>query len=478
MDFIGVFLNKEEKTPLYYQLYNHLVRQIRGGGAAAGEKLPGKRTAAVQLGVSINTVDEAYQMLAAEGYVQARPRSGFVVSRLEQLVPPPAAAPVEAFQWGKMAKADKAKALPELKNKRWEYSFSSGGQDDSLFPLKTWNRLLREVLAGEDCLFARGEGLGDEVLRRAIADYLRGYRGVRCAAGDVVVGAGLEVLCGMLVRLFPEGLFGVEDPGYPKTGHILQNMGLALQPVEVDGEGMRADALKAAGAQVAYLTPSHQFPTGVVMPVGRRLELLRWANQEGGMIIEDDYDSEFRFDGRPLPCMQGLDEAGRVVYAGTFSRSLAPGLRAAYMVLPPDIMGQWRRRYGDYACTVSRPEQHTLARLMKEGHFSRSLNRVRSAYKDRRDRLLESLRHHLPPASWQAENIHTGLYFVLRLPGRDAVALAEQGRAKGLRLHALDEYRHQSAEKTTTADALIIGYGGLQMVEIEPAVEAFARLLR
>jgi GntR family transcriptional regulator/MocR family aminotransferase len=458
MDFIGVFFDKRDAAPLYHQLYRHLAAQIRDGALAAGERLPGKRSAAVQLGVSVNTVDGAYQMLAAEGYLEARPRSGFVVRRVGQLVPPPRPA----------AAGKDAGTAPGGRAAKWTYSFASGGLDPGLFPLKTWNRLLREVLAGEAGLFTRGESGGDEVLRQAIVAYLRAYRGVRCTAGQLVVGAGLEVLVGMLGRLLVDAPFAIEDPGYPKTGRILRNMGLRVTPLPVDEGGICPDALARSGAGAVYITPSHQFPGGGVMPVGRRAELLAWAGA-GRVIVEDDHDSEFRFDGRPLPCLQGLDGAGRVVYAGTFSRSLAPGLRAAYLVLPPALLRRWQAAYGDYACTVSRPEQHTLARLMAEGHFARSLNRARNAYRRRRDALLAALES--IGGGYTVENTHTGLYFIVRLPGRSAARVARKARENGLWLRALNEYRAVPDKKKQTADALVLGYGGLSERQMGPAVE-------
>ncbi|MDL2294792.1 PLP-dependent aminotransferase family protein [Ruminococcaceae bacterium OttesenSCG-928-D13] len=494
MDFIDIFLNKRDKEPLYYQLYRHLSSEIRGGALPAGTRLPGKRAASAQLGVSVNTVDEAYQMLAAEGYVEARPRSGFVVNRVEGLVGPAGGVAMPGrggvgeseqniYNDGNILIVDRNRQEKE-REKTGEatpagYTLATGGLDVSLFPLKTWTRLLKEQLGGPEgqALFARGESGGDAVLRGAITGYLHSYRGVRCTADQLVVGAGLEVLTGMLGRLLGPVPVAVEDPGYAKTGRLLQNMGVPVVPVPVDEGGMAPEALAASGAATAYLTPSHQFPTGGVMPVGRRTELLRWAAAGGRWIIEDDYDSEFRFDGRPLPCLQGLDTAGHVIYAGTFSRSLAPGLRAAYLVLPPALLEQWRAAYGDYACTVSRPEQHALARLMSEGHFARGLNRSRAAYRRRRDALVAALEAAFSGAgvAHRVENAHTGLYFILRLPGRNAKKIAEKSRENGLWLRALDEYRALPAAKNETADALVVGYGGLRDEEIAPAVE---RLLK
>lgn len=464
MDFLDIFLNKSDNDPLYYQLYSNIAQAVQKGELAAGEKLPGKRTAATQLGVSVNTVDEAYQMLAAEGYVQAQPRRGFVVCRLEQVVPLP------------HRKAQMPRPEPDVRQK-WDYSFGTGDLDWELFPKKTWNRLFREVLSQRDDLFAQGDGRGEKELRQAISEYLRGYRGVQCSSGQIVVGAGLEVLFGMLARMMQGTTFALEDPGYPKAGHILENMGLPTLYIPVDGAGMDSSRLQQSGAGAVYLTPSHQFPTGGVMPAGRRTEILQWAAQSGGVILEDDYDSEFRFDGRPLRSLQGLDQTGHVVYAGTFSRSLAPGLRAAYLVLPPDMGKAWRQMYGDYACTVSRPEQHTLARLMQQGHFARSLNRVRNVYRARRDLLLQQLEQQLAGLDYQVENTHTGLYFVLQTGKLNAFTLAEQARSAGIKIHCLQEYA-RLADKAQQFNGLLLGYGGLQEVDIPRAVGALAKIWR
>ena len=472
MEFVGLFLDKKRGEPLYLQLYRFLVAEMRAGRVKAGEKLPGKRTAATQLGVSVNTVDEAYQLLASEGYVWAKPRSGFVANDLGQLIPPPPEKPMPAP--AKSTRQESAEV-------HWRYSFLTGGIDTALFPHKTWNRITKEVLAGPADLFATGESEGDGVLREAIATYLRGYRGVRCEASQVVIGAGLEVLIGQLGRLLPEGPVAFENPGYPKATHIIRNAGRTIAAAEVDEQGIRPELLRAGDARAVYLTPSHQFPTGCVMPAPRRTALLGWAAKTGSILIEDDYDSEFRFDGRPLPSLQGMDDNGRVVYAGTFSRSLAPGIRASYLVLPPDMMSLWHSAYGEYACSVWRPEQHTLARFMSEGHFASRLNRLRGAYRRRRDVVLQWLRENLPKGSYEPLNVHTGLYFVLRLPGRDAEKLAQKARGAGLRIAALSEYAQPGKGGFSIweggKDALILGYGGLPQEEAPKALASLFEVL-
>lgn len=461
MDFLSAFLNKNSKEPLYLQLYQYLTNEILAGRIAANEFLPGKRSAAAQLGVSINTIETAYSMLVAEGYVQPLPRKGFQVSPLDIIIEPPA--PAQA-----------APAAPTPKPASWTYNFSSSGVDPALFPRKVWVRLFKEILAEGDTLFTQGPAQGEPALQQAIADYLRGYRGVHCKAQQIQIGAGLELLTAQLARLFPTACIAVENPGYQKNTQILQNEGLHTVQVSIDKSGMQPEKLAHSRASIAYLTPSHQFPTGVVMPVGRRTELLQWA-QPNNLIIEDDYDSEFRFEGRPLPSLQGLDRHGRVVYAGTFSRSLSPGLRVAYLVLPDWLRQQWQQQYGDYACTVSRVEQHTLARFMNGGHFARSLNRARASYRQKRDLVITALQKQLAGTPYKIQHIHTGLFFLLQLPKAPVPQIAQQCRASGIRVHAVSEYGRSAA--TNTTDALIIGYGGLALTSLPAAVQALCTVI-
>lgn len=265
--------------------------------------------------------------------------------------------------------------------------------DPALFPFRTWARLQKELLYSSPELLTHGDAQGDIELRQALADYLEEYRGVQCRAEQVVVGAGLEYLLGLLAPLLP-GPAAVENPGYPRARRVLENNGVSCCCLPVDADGLSIEALSRSGAAVCYVTPSHQFPTGATMPAGRRAELLHWASRRPGerYIIEDDYDSEFRFDTRPLPSLQGMAGAdGPVVYLSTCSRSLAPSIRIAYMVLPIQLLPAWRAAYRLYSSPVSRFEQQTLARFINEGYFTRHLARERVAYKARRDALVRAL---------------------------------------------------------------------------------------
>ncbi len=446
--------------PLYRQLYEMLQGEIRREGLAAGERLPSRRALAAHLGLSLNTVDAAYQMLAAEGYVQAVPKSGFFVcpQGVQGLVPPPK----------RREKPGEGPPRP-----RWQYDLASGSIDVSLFPIRTWERISRDVMRGGAQLLNLGDPQGDECLRRAIARYLHEYRGARAQAAHIVVGSGSETLLSMAACLLERGeAVAVEDPGYTKTAVVLRNTGAAVRPIAVDDCGICVDALRRSGCGAVCVTPSHQFPTGVTMPAPRRAELLQWAREGQRIVIEDDYDSEFRFDGRPIPALQGLDGSDRVVYLSTFSRSLAPAVRVAYMVLPEHLLGRYRERFGGYASTVSRFEQHTLSRFMEEGHFARHINRIRSVYRTRRDRLLGGLERELGPSA-QPLCVHTGLHMPVRVDnGMDEEQLAAAAAAQGVRVRMLGTHRMASPPGPPT---VVLGYGGLSEEDIEPVCALLAR---
>ena len=443
-------LDAASDVPLYEQLYRSLAAEMRTGAVPAGTRMPGKRRLAAELSVSVNTVDAAYQMLAAEGSLEARERSGFYVQ--EYLALPESAAP---------AAPPKAESVPKQRPIR--YDLSTRGVDPGLFPFRTWARLQKELLYSSPELLTHGDAQGDLALRQALAGYLEEYRGVRCGAHQIVVGAGLEYLLGLLAPLLP-GSAAVENPGYPRAKQVLENNGVACCCLPVDEDGLSIRALSDSGAAVCYVTPSHQFPTGVTMPAGRRAELLHWAARCPGRryIIEDDYDSEFRFDTRPLPSLQGMAGAdGPVVYLSTCSRSLAPSIRIAYMVLPEQLLPAWHAKYRLYSSTVSRFEQQTLARFITGGYFTRHLARERVAYKARRDALTAALQEAFAPEELHLTGLHTGLHLLAELrdpPPDDALRAAAE--AEGVRLSLLSDY-DLTGGGAAPVGTLVLGYGSL-----------------
>ena len=413
----------------------------------------------------------AYHMLAAEGYLASRPRSGFYVQEY-----PARPAP------GKEAGAPPAlSAAPPPAGPPVRYDLSTSGVDTRLFPARTWARLQKELLYTSPGLLSRGDPRGEPELRQALAGYLEEYRGVRCGPEQIVVGAGIEYLLSLLAPLLP-GPAAVENPGYPRARQVLENSGRPCRFVPVDEGGLSVAALAASDAAVCYVTPSHQFPTGATMPAPRRAELLGWAAQRPGgrYIIEDDYDSEFRFDTRPLPSLQGMaGAAGPVIYLSTVARSLAPGIRIAYMVLPAPLLPAWQRRYSLYSGTVGRFEQQTLARFIREGYFTRHLARSRVAYKARRTALAEALEQAFGPAA-ALSGLHTGLHLLLRLRGENVppdTVLAAAARQAGIRLSALSSY-YMDDSASCPPGTLVLGYGALDDALCAPLAAALSETLK
>lgn len=452
-------------APLYEQIYQHLAAQIREGKLPAETKMPGRRSLAGALGVSVHTVDTAYQMLTAEGYLESQPRSGYYVQESTELLPGEKNhSPVLPAQ----------PAAPEAPERQWNYDLSTSSVDVSLFPFRTWGRIQKELLYSSPELLQPGHRQGEVDLRRVLADYLAAYRGVRCQPDQIVIGAGTEYLAGLLPRLVSGSIAAVENPGYRRTRVILENNGMPCRLVSIDKGGLSVAELERTDANFCYVTPSHQFPTGVTMPVARRRELLRWAAQAPGRyILEDDYDSEFRFDIRPLPSLQGMaGPEGPVIYLTTFSKSLAPGIRIACMVLPRNLIQRYRSLYGGYANTVGRFEQQTLCRFIEEGHFARHLARMRKTYRSRMEQLSASMKKAFLPQPITIQGQHTGLHLLLTLPeGAGDRVMAEQAMEVGAKLAPLSEY-YMTAQESCPANTVVLGYAALAPDGIEELAEA------
>lgn len=438
--------------PLYEQLYRHLVEELRRGRPAPGGKMPSRRQLCALLGVSLSTVDAAYSMLTAEGYLLSRPRSGYVVADLLPLTPRPA--------------ADVAKPAPPPS--RWRYDCSTSAVDTSLFPFSSWARLTKEAVYQNPDLLQRGHPQGDLPFRAALADLLGQVRGVHCSPEQVVVGAGVDYLLSALFQMLPEhAAVALEDPGYPAGYAVARRCGKTALPIPVDGQGMDPEALAASGAALAYVTPSHQFPLGATMPAARRTRLLHWAYAAPGRyLIEDDYDSEFRYSSRPIPAMQGLDREGRVVYLGTFSRSVAPSIRVAYMILPPALLERYRQVFAHTACTVSRFEQEALRRFLVQGLYSRHLRRMGSLYR-RKCALFTQALGAIPGASLSGQG--AGLHFLLTLPRLSEGELVERAAGAGVGLTPLSRYCHAVPPPPST---VVLGFAGLGQGELEGAAAA------
>ena len=451
---ITLLLDPRAKTPMYEQLYRYFAGEIHSGRMRQGERLPSKRALCAHLGVSRSTVETAYALLCSEGYINARARSGFFVSSFVRLED------AEAEPRRPAESAAPAKLRPE-------FDFSTAAVDTGGFPYSSWAKLNREVVYSSPELLQIGERQGDAALREALCEFLGEYRGVRCSSAQIVVGAGMEYLSMLLLSLLPEdAVFALEDPGYASIYHTVRHAGSPVRLIPLDASGMSASALAGSGATVAYTTPSHQFPMGVTMPAGRRSELLRWAAEgDERYIIEDDYDSEFRYGLRPVPAMQGMDTAGRVIYVGTFSRSVAPSIRIAYMVLPEPLLERYRSIHGFSPSTVSRYEQAVMARFLSEGFYARYLRRVGNLYSRRREALIAALES---IEGVRISGSGGGIHFLLTNPRFSESELLRRAAEQGIALRGLSSFCRGCAPEPST---LVVGYGGLEDGKISRAAE-------
>ena len=453
--------------------YDYLCRCIKGdilaGRLAAGEKLPSKRSLAAHLQTAVVTVENAYAQLEAEGYLYTREKSGYYVAQVE--APPSLDAP--------SPHAEAPRSEVRDKEEKQVLDLRSGGSGTEGFPFSVWARLMRRVLSekGEALLRATPPS-GAAELRDAIAQHLYRFRGIKAESEQIVVGAGTEYLYNLIVQLLGrEAVYGVEDPGYSKAARIYALSGARTAPVRVDEGGVSLVELETSGAQILHTSPNHQFPTGAVTPIGRRQSLLRWAEaQAGRYIIEDDYDSEFRFSLRPIPTLQSIDHAGRVIYVNTFSRTLAPSLRISYMVLPKELVAPYRERLGFYSCTVPAIEQYTLARFLNEGYFDSHINRMRKFYRVRRDEVIAAIAESPLGARCCVSGEDAGLHFLLTLDTRrpDRSLRADAERC-GILLSFLSDFalRPGSAPQHT----LIVNYPGIDLKQFRRALRTLEALL-
>lgn len=476
-------LNPHSHIPLYQQIYQTIQQYIVSGTLPPRTKLPSTRSLSSNLGVSRNTVDTAYYQLQAEGYIEATPKSGFYVCG--------------NTPHSQQAHRDRQETYPDVEKKsalhtapetetptgqNYLYDFSPFAIDISHFPFSIWKKLSRQCLMDKKDIFLLGQKFGDIPLRHAICDYVRLSREVKCQPEQVVIGAGVDYLLQMLSLVFSRHYLThitIENPGYMRAAHILHNNGLTLSPGSLDEKGLTISSI-APESQVVYVTPSHQYPLGFVMPFGRRKELLCWASAATNRyIIEDDHDSEFRYKGRPIPSLQGMDENQRVIYIGTFSRAIAPAIRVGYMILPPSLLSAYTDICGHYSCTVSRLDQSILTHFLAEGYFEKHVNRMRKLYRSKHDLALSCLQPLINQYHLKIHGENAGLHLAIELPesGIPERELIQNAAEKGIRLHGIGEHflpentqNHQLIQDNTKLSGILLGYSNLSQEEIKKGI--------
>lgn len=538
------FANRGE-LGLYEHLYRCIKADIEQGRITPDEKMPSKRTFAKHLGVSLITVEGAYAQLVAEGYLRSEPRRGYYACDLGNMGPRHAsragalAAPerVEEYdglaqayaslashsgssgytsfapaanvaQNGKLSKhaavdqgyigqmAGDAEALGAAASAGDFHpadlvaDFTGACEPTGLFPYGAWAKSVREALTcePEKTLVGQVPAAGTERLRKAIAEHLRGFRGMEVNPSCIVVGAGSQVLYNLVVQLLGRGLtYGVENPGYARLRQIYQANDVRLALVPLDAQGVQPEAVRSANVDVLHLMPSHQYPTGIVVPISRRYELLGWTSEaEGRCIIEDDYDCEFRLTGRPIPSLQSIDALGKVVYVNTFTKSLGPAFRIGYMVLPPALAQRFHNELGFYSCTVSAIDQLALARFIESGDYERHVNRMRTYYRSVRDELVGQLQQSKLAGRMSIEAQDAGIHFLLGLQPSAKVGQREWERVftaaaaeYGVMIRPVSAFYAQEVPRAQHQSGrpvrFVVSYGGVAEEAIPQAVQALEK---
>lgn len=533
MKEFSINLSPGSGVHLYEQIYCYIRDEIRAGRLTKGEKLPSTRSLAEFLQISRSTAETAYEQLLSEGYIESRPSSGFYVADIEGLYDfsgssvlrkaseendirvgrmrenlPGAESAVrrENFFPGRESADSRGQFSAESAHADSAHAGSAAGEniidfsprriDMSQFPYSTWKRITRNVLtAGGEELFALGDPCGELTLRETIARYLYTSRGVLCDPGDLIIGAGNDFLLMLLCRLLKmpgETLpaVGMEYVTYLRACHLFRTFGWRVAPVSMDRNGMSVDSLRRSGARLAYVMPAHQYPAGITMPIARRLELLAWAGEDRERyILEDDYDSEFRYRGKPIPSLRASDREGRVIYLGTFSKSIAPAIRMSYMLLPHPLMERFRSSLFFLSSTVSRLDQRILEQFIRDGYFERYLNKMRNGYRGKRDLLLEALEPLKERFTVSGEGAGLHLLLTERTSGNKPEETAAERERKlavlagrqGVLVHPMSDNQIPGAPEELPlpgildGPTLLLGYAALTPEDIREGVD---RLLR
>lgn len=453
------------KQSIYEYLYKCIKQDIIEGKLVAGERLPSKRTLAVNLGISTITVENSYGQLMSEGYIYSLPKKGYYVSDLSGVTK---IKPVK-YEIPRKKENDEPK---------YDMDLSSNRTDPDSFPFATWAKLMRRVITDkQEDLMKISPSEGTWELRAAIAMHLASFRDMQVEPEQIIIGAGTEYMYGMLIQLLGrDKTYCVEDPGYSKIARIYSSNNVKYCYAGMDKEGICPDKIRECDADIVHISPTHHFPTGITMPVSRRFELLAWANEKDDRyIIEDDYDSEFRMTGKTIPTMKSIDISEKVIYMNTFSRTLTPTIRISYMVLPPHLAAVYRERLSFYSCTVSNFEQYTLAEFIQDGYFEKHLNRMRLFYSRQREAVLSVLKSGSCKCVGRVREADSGLHFILELNTKlSDDAVKKQLDSCGIHINALSEYYHDKAN--SISHQFVISYSNLKIDKFKDAIKKISKL--
>lgn len=457
-------LDQRNGQSKYEYLYECLREDILNGKLAEGEKMPSKRQLAKENGISVRTVMNAYEQLQMEGYLESRERSGYyVVSDFDS-----------PLRYQKIEIPD---PTPEPEEE-WTADFTANTTVYEKFPFSMWTKAMRQVLSDYHLdLMKRGEFLGSPKLRQEIAKYLYHNRSIVVSPDCIVIGTGIEYLYSKLIGLLPsDAVYAVENPGYRKIRLIYKELKVPWTWIQMGKDGIHMGSLKESKATVVHTSPEHHYPLGTVMSARRRQELLKWLEEsEDHYIIEDDYDCEFRYNGHSIAALYGLDTSQRVIYMNTFSKTLSPGIRISYMVLPPKLLKKYVNSANFFSNTSSNLEQYTLARFLREGYFERHVNRMRRYYRSQGETLKKVIER-TPSIPVEAmTGIETGTHLLVKLcTDLTDWEIKQRARKKRINLCCLSEFC--VGEKEKYEHVLVLNYSGMEESRMKEVVEVLGEI--
>ena len=463
-------IDYNSRQPIYQQIYEQVKRDILMGNLPIGTKITSTRALAKELQVGRNTVENAYAQLVLEGYITNVPSSGHVVNDLQFDLNQKTAESLWAHKETVPASNHKAENI--------RYNFQYGNLDSVHFPRKLWRKYLTDILdlSGTQEVHSYGDVKGDLELRMQLKEYLYHSRGVKCQPEQIIICSGTQSALEIMVKIFPyaKKQVAMEEPCYNGASIIFHSHGFEIFPISVYEDGIGINDLSLSSARMVHIAPSHQFPMGVVMPIHQRIQLLKWAQEGANIIIEDDYDSEFRYNGQPIPSLQSIDEFQRVVYIGTFSKSLSPGLRMAYIILPKWLLSKYEERFIGYQCTVPLIEQKIMARLIADGHWEKHVRKICLAHKRKHDLLIHAIKNNMG----QKVKIHghqAGLHILLEfLDGQREEDLVRQALEHKIKVCPVSPFW---LDKTNYKNNfLVLGYGMISEDDIPQAIKILSQI--
>lgn len=459
-------MRRESGQFIYRQLYSQLKEDILAFKYESHEKLPSKRDMSQHLNISVNSVKAAYEQLLTEGYIYTEERKGYFIEPLEKLIIDPNAQISLNVQEQQIEDA-------------YDYSFSHMSTDISAFPVEVWTKLVKRVFENYDHeLSSIPQIKGPIELRQSIAKLVSYQRGIQCHPEQIVIGSGTNILLTKLIQLLPDEIkIAVENPGYSRFRTLIRQTTAQLKPIALDHKGISIEAIKQAQPDATIVTPSHQFPMGIIMPVSRRIDLLNWASQTQSYIIEDDYDSEFKYETDNIPSLFSFDKNERVIYLGTFSKTLMPGLRMSYMILPINLVKQFDHYNLNMIPDFSTIHALTLNLMIKEGYYEKYVKKMHQIYGKKRETLITHLSNTFTN-NIRIKDTRAGLHFIVEVNTPFSYQEIES-RAKEMKLelYTLNRFSVKALEKNSSYKTLIIGFSKIKQEQIPQAVQRLKEVI-